>query len=155
MAHSTTRDAARQPAHSETRAPWLATAGSVTHAVLRIGAGLLFMQHGAQKLFGWFGGFGGEPGATAALFSQMGLAGVLEFFGGLLIVLGLLMRPVALLLVLQMIAAYFIAHVPQGPVPIQNGGELALLYALIFAFLAAAGAGPASLDRNALKGRFG
>ena len=74
----------------------LARLGPVTHAILRIGVGLLFMGHGAQKLFGWFGGFGGRPGATAELMTQMGLAGVLEFFGGLLIVLGLLTRPVAL-----------------------------------------------------------
>ncbi|MEX0599098.1 MAG: DoxX family membrane protein, partial [Rhodothermales bacterium] len=57
------------------------------YTLLRVGAGLLFMQHGAQKLFGWLGGFGGEPGATAELFSLMGLAGVLEFFGGALVAL--------------------------------------------------------------------
>ena len=117
----------------------------ILHAVLRIGAGLLFMQHGAQKLFGWFGGFG-EAGATAQLVSQMGLAGVLEFFGGLLIVIGLATRPVAVILVLEMLVAYFMVHMPQGGFPIQNGGELALLYALIFAYFAAAGAGPASVD---------
>ena len=118
----------------------------VLHAVLRIGAGLLFMQHGAQKLFGWFGGFGGEAGATAQLVSQMGLAGVLEFFGGLLIVIGLATRPVAVILVLEMLVAYFMAHMPQGGFPIQNGGELALLYALIFAYFAGAGGGPMSVD---------
>lgn len=116
-----------------------------THALLRMGAGLLFMQHGAQKLFGMFGGMDGQ-GMTAELVSRMGLAGVLELFGGLLIVLGLATRPVAVILVLQMIAAYFIAHVPQGSIPIQNGGELALLYALVFAYLAGNGAGPASVD---------
>ena len=83
-------------------------------SILRIGVGLLFMGHGAQKLFGWFGGFGGRPGATAELMTQMGLAGVLEFFGGLLIVLGLLTRPVALVLFLEMLMAYFKAHAPQG-----------------------------------------
>src|SRR5690625_2950509 len=91
-------------------------AAGVTHAILRIGAGLLFMQHGAQKLFGWFGGMGPE-GGTATLFSLMGLAGVLEFFGGLLIVVGLLTRPVAVVLALEMIAAYFMAHVPLGGFP--------------------------------------
>lgn len=125
------------------------TAGfpSATHAILRIGAGLLFMQHGLQKLFGWLGGFGGTPGNTAELVSQMGLAGVLEVFGGALIVLGLFTRPVAVILTIEMIAAYFIAHAPQGGFPIQNGGELALLYALVFLMFAAFGAGPASLDR--------
>jgi len=115
------------------------------HAILRIGAGLLFIQHGAQKLLGWFGGMGGS-GATAELFTQLGLAGVLELFGGALIVIGLFTRPVAAILAVEMLAAYFIAHLPQGWVPIQNGGELALLYMLVFIWLAAAGAGPASAD---------
>lgn len=115
------------------------------HVVLRIGAGLLFMQHGAQKLFGLLGGMDGA-GASAPIMSMMGAAGVLEFFGGLLIVLGLLTRPVALLLAGQMIVAYFMAHAPQGGLPVQNGGELALLFAFIFAFLASAGSGDWSID---------
>ena len=119
-----------------------------THGILRIGAGILFMEHGLQKLFGMFGGFGGNPGATAPLASQMGLAGVLEVFGGLLLVLGLFTRPVALVLALEMIGAYFIAHLPQGGWPIENGGELALLYALVFAFFAANGPGPYSIDER-------
>ena len=123
----------------------LARLGGAMHALLRIGAGLLFMQHGAQKLFGVLGGMG-APGQRAELVSQMGLAGVLEFFGGLLIVIGLATRPVAALLFLQMLAAYFIAHMPQGGLPIQNGGELALLYALIWAYFAGNGAGPFSVD---------
>ena len=116
------------------------------HALLRIGAGILFMQHGAQKLLGWFGGVGDTPGVTVPLFSQMGLAGVLELFGGLLIVLGLLTRPVALVLMLEMIAAFFIAHLPRGGWPIENGGEVPLLYALVWAFLATNGPGPYSVD---------
>ena len=115
------------------------------HAILRIGAGLLFMQHGAQKLFGWFGGMGGS-GASADLISLMGLAGILEFFGGLLVVLGIFTVPVAGILVLQMLAAYFMGHVSQGLIPIQNNGELALLYALVFLFLVGNGAGPWSFD---------
>ena len=115
-------------------------------AILRIGAGLLFMQHGLQKLFGLLGGFGGTPGATAPLMSLMGLAGVLEFAGGLLLVLGLFVRPVALILAMEMIVAYVQAHLPNGGFPVQNGGELALLYALVFFFLAARGAGPVSVD---------
>ncbi len=125
--------------------PALASLGPATHAVLRIGAGLLFMQHGLQKLLGWFGGMG-EPGATVPLVSQMGLAGVLELFGGLLLVLGFLTRPVALLLAGEMLVAYFQAHFPQGGVPLQNKGELPLLYMTVFLFLAGNGAGPASLD---------
>ena len=130
---------------AETRTAWYSAFAPATHAILRIGAGLLFMQHGVQKLFGWLGGVDGQ-GGTAELFTQFGLAGVLEFFGGLMIVLGLLTRPVALILVIEMIAAYFIAHAPQGGFPVQNGGELALLYALVFLFLTGFGAGPWSLD---------
>lgn len=123
------------------------TLHSLTWDLLRIGAGLLFMEHGAQKLLGWFGGFG-PTGGTASLISQMGLAGVLELFGGLLIVLGLFTRPVAVILLLEMVFAYLTAHQPQAPMPVQNGGELALLYALVFAFLAGHGAGPFSLDHR-------
>jgi len=116
------------------------------HVVLRIGVGFLFLQHGIQKLFGLLGGVDGA-GATVPLFSLYGAAGVLEFFGGLLVILGLLTRPVALLLTAQMVIAYFMAHAPQGGFPIQNGGELALVYAAVFAFLAGAGSGGWSLDR--------
>lgn len=123
----------------------LARLGGPMHALLRIGAGLLFMQHGAQKLFGVLGGMG-APGQRAELVSQMGLAGILEFFGGLLIVIGLATRPVAAVLVLLMLAAYFIAHMPEGGMPVQNGGELALLYALVWAYFAGNGAGPFSVD---------
>jgi putative oxidoreductase len=120
-------------------APW-------THALLRIGAGLLYMEHGLQKLFGMFGGMGGTPGATVQLASQMGLAGVIETFGGLLLVLGLLTRPVALITAGEMLVAFFQAHVPRGGVPLQNGGELPLLYMLVFLFFVGHGAGPVSLD---------
>lgn len=116
-----------------------------THALLRIGAGLLFFMHGAPKLFGWFGGMGPE-GGSAELVSLMGLAGVLEVFGGLLIALGFLTRPVAVVLALEMLIAYFYAHVPRGPIPYTNGGELALLYFCVWAYLAGNGAGPLSVD---------
>lgn len=116
-----------------------------THAILRIGAGLLFFLHGAPKLLGWFGGVG-PNGESAELFSLFGLAGVLEVFGGLAIALGFLTRPVAVLLAIEMLVAYFYAHAPQGPIPYANGGELALLYGLVWVYLAANGAGPASVD---------
>jgi putative oxidoreductase len=115
------------------------------HALLRIGAGLLFMEHGLQKLFGLFGGMG-PSGGSVPLISQMGLAGVLECGGGILLVLGLFTRPVAVVLLLEMLYALLTVHLPKGGAPIQNGGELALLYGLVFAFLAGNGAGPASLD---------
>ena len=117
--------------------------GRGAHALLRIAAGLLFLQHGLQKLFGLFGGV---QGSAVPLMSQLGVAGVIETAGGLFLIIGLFTRPVAALLIAEMIAAYFIAHLPQGRWPIQNQGELALLYASVFAFLAANGAGPLSVD---------
>jgi putative oxidoreductase len=120
----------------------------MTHALLRVGAGLLFMQHGAQKLFG---AFGGER--VVDLATKFGLAGVLEVFGGALLVLGVLTRPVALLLAGEMAVAYAMMHAPQHPVPIVNKGELALLYMLVFLFLAAHGAGAWSLDAARRRGR--
>jgi putative oxidoreductase len=116
-----------------------------THALLRVGAGLLFLMHGVPKLFGWFGGMGPDGGA-AELVSLFGLAGLLEVVGGLAIVLGVLTRPVAIVLALEMLVAYFYAHAPQGPIPYVNGGELAVLYFFVWVFLAGNGAGPASVD---------
>jgi len=117
--------------------------GRRTHAVLRIAAGLLFIQHGLQKLFGLFGGV---QGTTVPLLSLLGFAGVLELAGGLFLIIGLFVRPIAALLVIEMISAYFIQHVSMGGWPIQNQGELALLYAAVFVFLAGNGAGPLSVD---------
>jgi putative oxidoreductase len=130
-------------------APSRAQLHTTAVTVLRVGAGALFMQHGLQKLFGLLGGFMGTPGATAPIVSQMGLAGVLEFAGGALLVLGLLTRPAALVLLGEMLYAFITVHAPQGGAPVQNGGELALLYALVFAFFAVNGAGAASLDAAA------
>jgi len=128
------------------------TTGAVA-SIWRIVAGFLFLLHGGQKLFGWFGGSGGAPGGTVELMSQMGLAGVLEFYGGIAILLGLLTRPVGVLLAGEMAAAYLKAHQPQGALPIQNHGELAALYSSIFLFLAAHGAGGLSLDALFHRGR--
>jgi putative oxidoreductase len=109
--------------------------------VLRIVTGLMFMQHGAQKLFGVFGF--SHPVALASLF---GVAGVLEFFGGMMIVLGLFTRPVAFVLAGEMAVAYFRAHFPAGWIPIVNRGELAVLYCFIYLYLAANDGGSFSLD---------
>lgn len=112
-------------------------------SVLRIVTGFLFMQHGARKLFGLLTA---DPGATVPLFSLMGLAGVLEFFGGLLILIGLFSRPLAFILSGEMAVAYFMAHAPRGFWPILNGGELAALYCFVFLYLSAVGGGPWSVD---------
>ena len=110
------------------------------YALLRIFAGYIFMLHGAQKLFGVLGG------EQQALASLPGVAGLIEFFGGLLILLGLFASWAAFIASGEMAVAYFIAHVPQGPVwnPLPNGGnggEAAVLYCFVFLFVAAKGAG--------------
>jgi putative oxidoreductase len=112
-------------------------------SVLRIVAAFLFMAHGTQKLFAWPVA---EPKDPVALVSLLGLAGVLEVFGGLLLLLGLFSRPLAFLLAGEMAVAYFTAHAPRGFWPILNGGEPAVLYCFLFLYLAATGPGPWSLD---------
>ncbi len=114
-----------------------------TLTALRIMAGFMFCLHGAQKLFGFLLR---EGGSTAELFSRTGFAGVLEFFGGLEILLGLYTQPVAFVLSGQMAVAYFIAHFPRSFWPIENRGELAVLYCFVFLFLATSGGGKWSLD---------
>jgi putative oxidoreductase len=112
-------------------------------SALRIVAALSFITHGTQKLFAWPMT---EPGPTAPVFSQFWIAGVLETFGGLLMLLGLFTAPVGFVLSGQMAVAYFQAHMPRGFWPILNGGELATIYCFLWLFFAAAGAGPISLD---------
>ncbi len=113
-------------------------------SILRIAVALLFIEHGTQKLFGF------PPSAQAtssgSLPPLMLVAGVMEFFGGLLILLGLFTRPTAFLLSGLMAVAYFMAHAPQGLLPLQNRGELAVLYSFVFLFLAVAGGGEWSID---------
>ena len=110
-------------------------------ALLRIVAGFLFFQHGLPKLFG---GFGREQ--PAELMSQMGLAGVIEVFGGVLIAVGLFTSPIAFIASGEMAVAYLQAHAPRGFWPIVNGGELAALYCFVFLYFAAMGSGKWSLD---------
>ena len=114
----------------------------LTHNALRMVASFLFIQHGAQKLFGVLGREDGpEP-----LLSLSGVAGVLEFVGGLLLFAGLFTRPVAFLLAGQMAVAYFGFHFPQGFWPIMNGGELAAFYCFTWLYFFATGPGTFSLD---------
>jgi putative oxidoreductase len=112
-------------------------------SLLRMVAAFLFMTHGAQKLFAWPAS---EPREAVALLSLMGLAGFLELFGGLFLLLGLFTRLVAFLLAGEMAVAYATAHAPRGFWPILNHGELAVLYCFLFLYLAAVGGGPWSLD---------
>jgi putative oxidoreductase len=113
-------------------------------SVLRIMTGLLFLAHGTAKFFS-FPATENFP-APVALFSFTGLIGALEVVGGILIVLGLFTRLAAFVLSGFMAVAYFMAHAPQGFHPINNGGELAIMFCFVFLYLAAQGAGPWSLD---------
>jgi putative oxidoreductase len=113
-------------------------------SILRIAAAFFFMQHGAQKLFGFPAA---QQSGPPALLSLVGIAGILEFFGGLLLLLGLFTRPVAFLLSGQMAVAYFMQHAPQGFWPLLNRGELAALYCFVFLYFSVAGGGEWSLDR--------
>lgn len=120
---------------------------SQIYAIMRIVVGFLFFTHGAQKIFGIMGGFGGEPGNTAPLLGLMGAAGIIELAGGLLIMLGFFTSTVAFITSGEMAVAYFMAHAPRGVWPLQQGGgETALLYAFLFLFIASRGSGIWSID---------
>lgn len=117
-------------------------------SILRIIAAFLFMCHGADKLFhlpeGPF-----TLISSAKLFTIVpGLAGILEFGGGFLLLIGLFSRPVAFILSGEMAFAYFMAHFPHNHIfPYLNGGDSAVLFCFVFLYLSAAGPGPFSLDR--------
>jgi putative oxidoreductase len=136
---------AMDTAHTDSRA-WAPRLLSV----LRIVTALLFMQHGSAKLFH-------VPHQQMfdhlQLLSLLGLQGVLEFFGGLLLLVGLFSRPVAFVLSGDMAVAYFMAHFPRGWLPIVNGGDLAVLFSFVFLYLCAAGPGPWSLDAQLARKR--
>jgi putative oxidoreductase len=112
-------------------------------SVLRIVTALLFMTHGTAKLFqmphqAMFD--------SLQIMSLMGLQGVLEAGGGLLLLLGVFSRPVAFVLSGDMAVAYFMAHAPKNVLPILNGGDLAVLFCFVFLYLSVAGPGPWSID---------
>lgn len=109
------------------------------YALLRLIVGLLFACHGAQKLFGMFGGKGGATGL-------MMVGGMIELLCGLAIAIGLLTRPAAFMASGMMAVAYFMAHAPQGLWPIVNKGELAIVYCFIFLYVVFRGSGPLGVD---------
>jgi putative oxidoreductase len=112
-------------------------------SVLRIVAGFLFIEHGSQKLFAMPAG----PSATPVeLVSIIGLAGILEFFCGVFVMLGLFTRTAAFVASGEMAVAYFWKHALQGYSPLMNHGELAVIYCFVFLYIASAGGGPWSLD---------
>jgi putative oxidoreductase len=111
-------------------------------AVLRTMTALLFMEHGTQKLLG----FPPSTNPGPPLFSLLGVQGLLDLFGGLLILIGLFTRPVAFILSGDMAVAYFMAHAPRSFFPVLNGGDAAILYCFVFLYLAVAGGGAWSVD---------
>ncbi|HUI31185.1 MAG TPA: DoxX family protein [Candidatus Acidoferrales bacterium] len=111
-------------------------------SLLRIMAAFTFVLHGTMKLFAFPAGMGNG----IHLFSQVGLAGVLEAFGGGLMLIGLFTRPVAFILSGEMAVAFFQVHFPRSFWPIISGGELAMVYCFIWLYFSAAGAGPWSVD---------
>lgn len=112
-------------------------------SVLRIVAGLLFVEHGSAKLLHFPHV---EMFDNLQLFSLLGVAGCLELGGGALLALGLFTRPVAFVLSGEMACAYFMAHAPRSFFPALNQGEAAILFCFVFLYLAAAGGGEWSLD---------
>jgi putative oxidoreductase len=115
-------------------------------SLLRAVTGFLFIWHGTSKFFHYPLDFG-----DIQLFSLMGLAGVLEIGGGILVMLGLFTKPAAFLLAGEMAVAYFKVHAPGGFMPLVNHGEAAIQFCFAFLYLAAAGGGPLSLDKMLLK----
>ena len=120
---------------------------------LRVGTGVIFAAHGAQKLFGWFGGYGLE--GTAGWMTSIGLepgllmasmAGGAEFIGGLLLIVGLLVRPAALMLAVTMVVAFVTVHLQNGLFLANNGYEFGLALLAVSIGLVLRGAGSLSVD---------
>jgi putative oxidoreductase len=114
-------------------------------SILRIVTGLLLLQHGTQKLLGF-----PDPtkGPIESFASLMGLAGTIEFVGGILLIIGLFTRPVAFICAGFTAVAYWMAHAPQGFWPALNQGELAIMFCFVFLYFVTAGAGPWSIDKR-------
>ena len=133
----------------------LSTDNGAGALALRIPVGIIFAAHGAQKLFGWFGGYGLE--GTGQFFGSIGLtpgylmallAGLVEFFGGLALVLGVLVRPAAAALAFAMLIAVFAVHWSKGFFASNGGYEYALALLAASLVLALSGAGRFSVDRS-------
>ena len=134
-------------------APLYRTLSPFSDVLIRATAGLLLVPHGAQKLFGWFGGHGLE--GTAGWLESIGFApgmvfalliGSLEFFGGLMLALGLLTRPVAAAVFVFMVQAFFV-HLPAGYAWNEGGFEMPLFWGLVVLAVLIRGGGHYSVDR--------
>lgn len=131
-------------------------ATEVVYACLRVVSAWVFLQHGAQKMLGVLGGFGGPQGGTAHFPSLMGFAGVIELGCGVLILVGLFTRPIAFLASGEMAFAYFMAHAPRNPIFTSlNHGETPAMLAFLFLYFSLVGAGPYSLDAVISRARTG
>jgi putative oxidoreductase len=120
----------------------LGSFSSYIYAILRIVVGFLFMMHGTQKFFGW-----PPSGKAAGALAGLGLAAaVIELVGGFMIMIGFFSSIAAFIASGTMAVAYFMVHQPNGTLPIQNGGELAVVYCFVFLYIAAAGSGTWSVD---------
>ncbi len=127
---------------------FLGNYSSYAYALLRVVAGFMFMQHGAQKLLG-FPPSGKPP---MALNTLMTVGGVIELVAGLMILIGLFTSIAAFIASGMMAVAYFMVHQPMGALPIQNQGELAALYCFVFLYMATRGSGICSVDSLIIKG---
>jgi putative oxidoreductase len=116
------------------------------YSVFRIVFGLMFLSHGLQKLFGWFGGLALFGGSLPPLTSEPGIAGILELSLGFLIMTGLFTRIAAFLASGEMAVAYFKGHQRMAFWPLENQGELAVLFCFAFLYMASRGSGPWSVD---------
>jgi len=117
-------------------------------SVLRLVTGLIFLEHGAQKLLGFPPGMAHQPG----MLSLAWFSGVLELVGGALVFLGFFPRPIAFLLSGEMAFAYWMVHAQRGPYPVTNGGDAAILFCFVFLYISVAGAGCWSVDRAMRRG---
>lgn len=120
------------------------------HSALRIVSAIIFITAGTMKLFAFPMGMPPD-GSTANLMSEIGLAGILEIFGGLLILVGFYTRPAAFILSGEMAVAYFQAHAPHSIWPTVNGGVSAVIYCFVWLYFSAAGSGVWSIDEYSAK----
>ena len=127
---------------------WLSRWQPQILAILRIVVGLLFLEHGTAKLFGFPIA---PPGLPSPLPPLVLASAIIELVAGLLITIGLFTRPAAFIASGEMAVAYWMSHAPQSPWPIANMGELAIVYCFLFLFLAAAGPGAWSIDNARMR----
>jgi putative oxidoreductase len=132
---------ANAPATTSGLAAWFERYRPYPLSILRIMVGLLFLEHGMAKVFGF------PPHAAMPVFPEIEwFAGRIELIGGGLVALGLFTRPVACIVSGEMAIGYFLDHAPRSFFPLINGGEAAIMFCFVFLYLVFAGAGPLSLD---------